>query len=338
MQKHTNRNGFTLIELLVVIAIIAILVALLLPAVQQAREAARRSSCKNNLKQIGLALHNYHDTHNVFPPAALAIRNDGSPVAPSDASEPGRTSVSGGWGWGVFILPFLEQPALYDRLNPNGNNFPALGDYTSAQAVAGRTALSVYLCPSEASPDVHFATPLGGDGSGQGFARSSYVAVSGSGNNADYRNVTAINTRGMMWYNSKVRMRDVTDGTSNTMMVTERFWDGNTSEARRGSVWIGKAPGGPGDAGNKYSNIVRVENAANWVINGQNNNSAASMHGGLGQTGGGGAGDSGTVRRGGFGVHILKADGGVTMCSENMSGAIWQLIGQMADGQVVGEY
>ena len=102
----TRRRGFTLIELLVVIAIIAILVALLLPAVQQAREAARRSSCKNNLKQIGLALHNYHDTHRVFPPGQIRGRN------PSTGVECGN-----GFSWGAMLLPFLEESAVYDGLD-----------------------------------------------------------------------------------------------------------------------------------------------------------------------------------------------------------------------------
>ena len=97
-------KGFTLIELLVVIAIIAILVALLLPAVQQAREAARRSSCKNNLKQIGLALHNYHDVHNVLPPGYLRYANSAS------------TWSGPGWGWGVMILPQIEMTGMYDAL------------------------------------------------------------------------------------------------------------------------------------------------------------------------------------------------------------------------------
>ena len=108
------RRGFTLIELLVVIAIIATLVAILLPAVQQAREAARRSPCKNNLKQIGLALHNYHDTFNILPPGTLCMLNNGTAVKPTD-SNPSRTAVTGGWSWSTYILPFILQrrPRLF---------------------------------------------------------------------------------------------------------------------------------------------------------------------------------------------------------------------------------
>ena len=107
MTRSPSRRGFTLIELLVVIAIIAVLMALLLPAVQQAREAARRTQCKNNLKQFGLAVHNYHDTHNRFPSAAFwtDANRDGTP-----------DSDCGHWAWGVMIMPFLEQGNLYQQL------------------------------------------------------------------------------------------------------------------------------------------------------------------------------------------------------------------------------
>lgn len=323
-QFARRRNGITLIELLVVIAIIAVLIALLLPAVQQAREAARRSQCRNNLKQIGLALHNYHDTHNAFPPGTLAILNSGVAV-PATGSQPSRTQVAGGWGWPVFILPYLDQSPLYQVLNPNGNNFPA------APTTESKTVLTVFMCPSESNPDLHIALAMGGDGVGNGHARSSYPAICGSGANADYSNQTALSTRGMFGYNSKVNMRNVTDGMSNTMCVVERFWDGGDSERRRGTVWVGKAPGAGAFAGNKYSTFVRVENHPDWLIDGNNNNSATSMHGGKADTGTG-------VVRGGFGTHGVMGDGSVRFVSENINGVTWQQLGQMADGEVIGEF
>src|SRR3954453_5885920 len=105
--KLRDRRGFTLIELLVVIAIIAVLIALLLPAVQQAREAARRTQCKNALKQIGLAFHNYHDSFNTFPPGCIARQ----PVVNSGGGASTSTEI-GLWGWGAMILPYIDQANL----------------------------------------------------------------------------------------------------------------------------------------------------------------------------------------------------------------------------------
>ncbi len=330
--RTKHRSGFTLIELLVVIAIIAVLVSLLLPAVQQAREAARRSQCKNNLKQLGLAIHNYHDTHNISPPGALALLADGTAAT---ATKNKKTDVVlGSWSWSVFILPYLDQSPLYNSLTPNGGNFP------TAPNDATRTSLSVFKCPTETSSDLHTAVAMGGNGS-DGHARSSYPAVVGSGSNADYYNTTASTTRGMFWYNSNVRLRDVSDGLSNTMMVVERFWDGTDSEQRRGCVWVGRVPYvkiGSVEQGNKYSTFVRVENSADWAINGNNNNATASQHAGTGQVTTGGSGDSGKIQKGGVGINLLMGDGSVRFASSNMDGATWQLLGQMADGQVMGEF
>ncbi len=134
----TGRRAFTLVELLVVIAIIGILIALLLPAVQAAREAARRSQCSNNLKQIGLGLHNYHDTHLVFPPGYV--------------DEDNRTGVADGHGWIVtaFLLPFVEQGSLYDQLNTTNRM-----DLTNPTTLRlARTVISgTYLCPSSTEQD-----------------------------------------------------------------------------------------------------------------------------------------------------------------------------------------
>src|SRR5690242_14448588 len=136
-------RGFTLIELLVVIAIIGVLVALLLPAVQQAREAARRSQCKNNLKQMGLAMHNYHDTNNSFPPGYL-----GYPAASGlGCSAIFNTSpYAQGWGWSVYLLPNLDQANLYNALNVGG--YQAVCDNATAPAITmGNPALERVLLP-----------------------------------------------------------------------------------------------------------------------------------------------------------------------------------------------
>ncbi len=139
--RPVNRRAFTLIELLVVIAIIAILVALLLPAVQQAREAARRSSCKNNLKQLGLAIHNYHDTYRTMPPGVVDDFTD---------------SI---WGWGALILPFVEQGPVYDALRVG--NIPLGVRMTPGNALDQlsvlQTPISTYRCPSDVGPEAHFS-------------------------------------------------------------------------------------------------------------------------------------------------------------------------------------
>lgn len=139
MKTVRRRLGFTLIELLVVIAIIAVLIALLLPAVQQAREAARRTQCKNNMKQLGLAFHNYHDTYLVFPPAAVydgvADNNTtvgGNTCSPSGGNTNGNTGVYGRAPWTVLILPYMEQATLYNQFNVNAG-FTGRQDYQGFQ-------------------------------------------------------------------------------------------------------------------------------------------------------------------------------------------------------------
>jgi prepilin-type N-terminal cleavage/methylation domain-containing protein/prepilin-type processing-associated H-X9-DG protein len=201
--RRVVRPGFTLIELLAVIAIIALLIALLLPAVQYAREAARRASCQNHMKQIGLALHNYAEAHKVLPPAYVDV------------------SDSPGWGWGAMLLPYVEQTPLFRNLGVSTMPFDG------APSLGSQTIVPVYLCPSDTGPNVN---PERGN-----HAKSNYAGVFGSVEIEDWDEVG----NGMFYVNSSVRWSDVTDGTSNTFAVGERRYDypGGT---RRGAIWVGK--------------------------------------------------------------------------------------------------
>jgi len=205
------RRGFTLIELLVVIAIIAILIGLLLPAVQKVREAAARMSCSNNLKQLGLALHNYHDQNNKLPPGCA-----------TDAAPYG---TGGGWGssWKVFILPYIEQGNIYVKWTFNGSS-----GYTNANnmPLVHQINIKTYRCPS--SPIADFYASSNNAGSIQ--MMTSYTGVAGSAAEPTVQtNVGCcdgsgnINAAGGVLFNhSSVTLVGITDGTSNTIIVGEQ--------------------------------------------------------------------------------------------------------------------
>ena len=206
------RRGFTLIELLVVIAIIAVLIALLLPAVQQAREAARRSQCQNNLKQIGLALHNYHDVFNKLPPNSIA----GAPPATLNTTyNELNQDVDGAWSWAQMILPQLEQGGLYDALGVgktnsvprNPANMTNINDYTTANANTPErlltTKLAVYNCPSSPGGDVNK------------YQRNMGMLTYAMTNRISQQMIAPLRPK-------VVGLKDVTDGTSNTFMAGEK--------------------------------------------------------------------------------------------------------------------
>jgi prepilin-type N-terminal cleavage/methylation domain-containing protein len=180
-----RKRGFTLIELLVVISIIAILIALLLPAVQQAREAARRASCKNNLKQIGLACHTYHDAYGQFPPGRIAATNA---------------------SWGIFILPYIDEKPLYDIFA--SGYFAVIPENITTEPAQG-TVLEIFRCPSETgSMTQGVSTYLGSWGAGDITNPSIAAAPTADGG-------------GIFIENGRIRIRDVKDGTTNTFLIGE---------------------------------------------------------------------------------------------------------------------
>ncbi len=220
MLLQKRNKGFTLVELLVVIAIIGILVGLLLPAVQAAREAARRMECSNNLKNLGLAVHNYHDTYKALPPGYVHhtwMAND------TDDSK---------WGWGALVLPFVEQAPLHESLDV-GNR--PLGDAVGTPNLLAlmQTRIATYRCPSDVAPDLNTVGDrkiLAGPNTSGGpyeTAVSNYVGVHGIAWRSDNG---ARGTRGLFHMLGgsapavAIRFRDILDGTANTLMIGERAW------------------------------------------------------------------------------------------------------------------
>lgn len=253
-----RRPGFTLVELLVVIAIIGILIALLLPAVQAAREAARRSQCSNNLKQLGLALHNYHDTYKSFPAGTLDAGN----------------SVQM-WGWQAFILPFIEQAPLHDQMGVTERRLrDILLDTSATGRVLLQTPISAFRCPSDTTEELLESLPgennndhgrhYKGGGVPNNFRAAScnYMGVCGLWNVGVRRQAN-----GVLVVGDALSFKDITDGTSNTIAIGERdeyCWSG---------YWAGtRNARGNGPRGSDYI-LGHVHRRINDANNNVNNNS-----------------------------------------------------------------
>ena len=345
---HARRNGFTLIELLVVMAIIATLVSLLLPAVQNARESARRTECKNNLKQIGLALHEYHETFESFPIGAL--------YAPKPDMNQIDHEVRGA-SFFVAILPWLEQRNLYNQLqkdaaggaagvsHPSNPNGPLLdGMY-----------VPIYVCPSASMEEVAVGQPVS-------MMTGNYIGISGAafrngGTSPDAELVggcsgpndgSILAHSGILMENDSVSFKDITDGSSNTMMVAEQssvtvpvattvggqtqivLQDFPTLQSSYyGSIWGGTTlpralqTGGPFPSCHFVYNVTTVRfginmngaSTVNTVVSGGGHTPIMSAHPG--------------------GANVLFADGGVRFLKENMSFDVLMNVADRRDHNVI---
>ncbi|WP_417737473.1 DUF1559 domain-containing protein [Rosistilla oblonga] len=310
------RAGFTLVELLVVIAIIGILVGLLLPAVQAAREAARRMSCSNNLKQIGLAMHNYHDTHQRFP---YAFRTLDNPPGPSGVPA-GITHVRDTWFH--RLLPMVEQRGLYDSYEADSSMFIN----HSNLKMQIETVVPAFVCPTNPG--------YGGGAANQanGFQGTYGVCMSGS----ETLGITfTTNGKGMFYNASKTKFRDILDGTTNTIMVGEgiaRPMDNVGGHGDLGQYWGGATWGATGfttaEPPNtslpdrphscKSTSVLQAPCLSTSSTRGEQFNFSRSYHPG--------------------GVQVTLADASVRFAAETIDQQIYQNLGDKADSQVIGEW
>lgn len=316
--KCRRRAGFTLVELLVVIAIIGVMVGLLLPAVQAAREAARRMSCSNNFKQIGIALHNYHDTHNTLPFLTInpgAANCDG--FLPANAVIMNHTAYQ-------FILPYLEQNALYERINfslPSGNGRHTTGcSRTKDDTWPNRDALDAdvptFLCPS----DPIFDTPRTSEGTTYSYnraRRTSYGFVTAnieqaSGWNVNFRQVIST-AKSAWWHNGAAKFADIVDGTSNTMLMIE-------TPLRKHSVSYGPF-------WNQYSHTMYIVPASYGI----NRPHAATPPQPYSYAWGAGSAHPG-------GAQMISGDASVRFISETVDMAIVRSLVSIGGNEVIPEY
>ena len=341
MESHASRRGFTLVELLVVIAIIGTLVGLLLPAVQAARESARATQCRNNLKQIGLALHNHHDARQSFPCGGRI---------------PVTTASQGNWNWRVDILPFMEETALYSSLSLTASSVWRSDQLNGASRLY-TTSIPAFQCPSSQFPARYTANTgnlflMNGTNAAEVM---DYVGISGAATTGmadpfgrSNQCASGLNAvcgtfcrNGMLTVETR-KMKDCTDGTSSTIIVAEQSGQVNGAEisAQRHGGWVGLVNGraseidmstlalvSPGRPDWYISGVTTVVQRPNWFwaaggvnpysYSGGNNTIINSFHPG--------------------GINVLMTDAAVRFMTENISVAALQRLCVKDDGQPIGE-
>lgn len=300
----------TLIELLVVIAIIGVLIALLLPAVQMTREAARRTQCRNHLKQIGLALENYHGTHRIYPPAcirALSFLNNGR-------DEPRST-------WTIALLPYLDAAPLYNSY------VPTVSTDDPANSKLREASIPGYLCPTDTGAETRFEPRLGVT-----YRRGNYGANFGAGSwgTDDWQQVKY---RGVMGQNVAVRHADITDGSSQTVLVAELRVQPSPRDNR--GVWAFPSAGSS-SVGLDCDSLCRGINGdsnSDWIpfcdpvpggLNCSFQNDVDS--------------NAGPRSRHGAGAHLLLGDGSVRFASQSVDQSILNAIFTSQNHEVAGEW
>ncbi len=369
-----RRPAFTLVELLVVIAIIAVLVALILPAVQQAREAARRTQCRNNLKQIGIALNNYVQLRQMYPPGYVYNPSAGAPFL--------------GWSWETMLLPMLDQTPLYEQVSSRLEQ----GLPTTAWP-APQTALPILRCPSDvgdslvtnvngSSLNSAYGQPGSMSSTVGSYGRSNYFAVAGAWNNAG--TVTGLNAggesgiartatfHGTFGENSSIYPAQMSDGSSHTIVVGERYSPASAAVGSASDSTSGDTDGGCNKGSNSESGTGPVETTTTsatlmattgdgiWVAATARANSPsdAAITGQayvLGDTAASGVpatafrqnGNNGQSRRGlttGFGslhsggAFYLLGDGSVRFINDSIDVALYRDLGTINDGALVGDF
>jgi prepilin-type N-terminal cleavage/methylation domain-containing protein len=328
-RKQRSATGFTLIELLVVIAIIAILIGLLLPAVQKVREAASRMKCSNNLKQLGLGLHGYHDAYQKLPPGR-------------------KWDNYNSYTWSLYTLPFIEQAAKYGGFTGIPDNMNASDQtWIPDQQFAVNATVPIWLCPSDNT------NPLDEAGSVWARARGNYAACVGAGSMYGQQllgatpfgpGIFAVNAGASLPVNRRqTKLTDISDGTSNTIMLSERLgttlsgWGGNPGDITLGNMGAGL-----------FCTLNPPNSTVADLLRGNGDGDPAvcpSQHGDANYTPG--CTWSGSTQANAYasafskhtgGVNIGLADGSIRFVSNSVDIATWRGLGTSANGETLGNY